>query len=157
MKTNKNKYFYLIILTLLSLFVYFSNSYYKKSEKEKIEYKQTIKSLSVENTKLNKLNIELSLKVKEYQNKDIEIIEEKNKDGSSKKITRIKENKGKDLNSNVNVKKEDLNLSKKEEVLIKEDYKKDKEKIEEKKTNYIIPLMIVGGLVLCFSTGVCIF
>jgi hypothetical protein len=157
MKTNKNKYFYLIILTLLSLFVYFSNSYYKKSEKEKIEYKQTIKSLSVENTKLNKLNIELSLKVKEYQNKDIEIIEEKNKDGSSKKITRIKENKGKDLNSNVNVKKEDLNISKKEEVLIKEDYKKDKEKIEEKKTNYIVPLLIIGSVVLCFGTGICVF
>jgi hypothetical protein len=157
MNNSKKRYFYLILMALVCVFVYFSNNYYKKIEKEKSLQYTEISQLTKENQRLVKINNDLNIKINEVKTKDIEIIEEKQAKGASKKITRIKQNDSKNnqLSNKTNIEDQSKNKEiKEDQVKVVE---KEKEKIEEKKTNYIVPLLIVGSVVLCFGTGICVF
>lgn len=87
------------------------------------EYREEIKTLKMENTTLKIDNKELSILLKESsEEKDIEIVEEKNSDGSYKKTKRIKTKKDSKTNK---VDKKESSESLQTEILEKSNVKKE--------------------------------
>jgi hypothetical protein len=167
---NSRIYLFIIILALFGFIGYFGSSYVEEKNLQIKELKEVIivkekklKLVEARNITLNTKLIKLNNKFKS-QEKDKEIIEIKNKDGSSKKITKIKSK-----NLSTNKSKIYLNKEKKEKYasMYTED-KKDSEVIKEskdikesskkEKTSGLVYILWIGGAVaLCVATGVCVF
>ena len=149
---KRQHYFYGLLALILCVFAYLTRSYTKTLETEKIDLKTKLERITTDYNKQKELNIKLSLK--ETNN---DIIDIKNKDNSSKKITKIRNKQLDNTKQNTDIKQKDKEQIKKEEVKQVVEKKEERKKETIKKSNWVLPLTIIGGIALCIGTGICVF
>lgn len=154
---KRQHYFYGLLALLLCLFAYLTRSYTKTLETEKIDLKTKLERITTDYNKQKELNIKLSLEINKLKETNIDIIDIKNKDGSSKKITKIRNKQLDNTKQNTDIKLEDKEQIKKEEVKQVVEKKEERKKETIKKSNWVLPLTIIGGIALCIGTGICVF
>lgn len=174
MQKNRKIYLFIIILVLLGFIAFFGKSYVEEKNTEIKELKSIIVEREYTIERKNKEIFEISREYFKLEDKfenykesiSKEIIEKKNKDGSSVKITKI--NKNKDTtnkttnieNTKESVKKESVtdNKESSKESIKKTDIKEKKEKSYKKVESGLKPLLYIGGgILLCVLSGICVF
>lgn len=172
MKNNKKIYLFIIILILLAFISFFGKSYVEEKNFEIKELKSiiinkenTIESKNKEILTIQREYFKLEDKFKNYkESQSKEIIEKKNKDGSSVKIVKINNNKESTSSNNNKTYIKD-NINKENSNSYKENTKESieqKEKNKIKKNEYkkvesgLKPLLYIGGgILLCILSGIC--
>ena len=170
MKDFLNKHKLLILLSSIILgILYLTQDYYKKTEEYKLSVKSQYESSLKVNEALKMTIIELKTSISRLEsenkkkNKKTKITITKNTDGSSKKDIEIVENEEESKNKKEDIvidnSKTDISKDMKTEENVKENIVINEElkKTEEKKSNTKGVLIIIGGVVLCFATGICVF
>lgn len=146
---------YIIIAISVCIAIFFSGSYYKKTESEKVKLKTELTTKVEENKKLFELNVKLNQDIqkleKKVKNSTKEIITSGNKKtGEFKTIVKIKESSESDtsikafINVDSSVKKEDNTT--KTETELKQELKAEKNKQEVSKKNNTLKSIGVCGV-----------
>lgn len=154
---KKNYLFYVVIIALFCVLAYFTRSYTKSLEIEKNQYKAKYESTKTELIVEKEKSFKLSLEINKLKERNVDIIDIKNADGSSKKITKIRNKDKTNIKNKNEVKLIDNKKEIKEENKVIIEDKKENKKEVVKKSNWVLPIVLIGGIALCIGTGVCVF